>query len=180
LENRSFDLRVRLTLRAWYRVRQFFRATTARIDEQERAVVAATLSPALAELFYRQSANDQRHALDVYETLRDWAYDDSALLQAALLHDVGKSAGSTHIPISYRVVIVLIRAVRPAWLLRLASPNPQSWRYPFHIHQQHPARGAALAQAAGASPAVVALVAAHHEPGDNPLAGVLCRADEAN
>jgi hypothetical protein len=152
----------------------------AHINEEERAVVAATLSPALTELFYRQGANDQRHALDVYETLRDWGYDDLPLLQAALLHDVGKTAGHVRVPILYRVANVLIRVVQPAWLLRLASPNPRSWRHPFYVYNQHPARGAAMARAAGASPAVAALITAHHEPGDNPLARVLRRADEAN
>lgn len=165
-------------MRAGYRVRQFFRALTARINARDRQVVLTTLPPMLADLFYRQSTNDQRHALDVYETLRDSGYDDPALLQAALLHDVGKAAG--RIPVPYRVAIVLIRAVRPAWICRLALPDPQSWRYPFHVYDQHPAQGATLARAAGAAPAVVALIAAHHAPGDDPLALALRRADEAN
>ncbi len=136
------------------------------------------LSPTLAGLFYHQPTNDQRHALNVYQTLRDRGYEDPALFQAALLHDVGKTAG--RIPVLYRVAIVLIRAVQPAWMRRLASANPYSWRYPFHVYNQHPTRGAALAQAAGASPTVVALIAAHHEPGDDPLACALHHADEAN
>ena len=165
-------------MRVGYRVRQFARAVTARITAEDRAAVAATLPPSLADLFYRQGRNDQRHALAVYRTLRAGGHSDPAPLQAAFLHDVGKSVGG--VPVPYRVAIVLIRAARPAWLDRLASPDPRSWRHPFHVYNQHPARGAALAQAAGAAPAVVALIAAHHEPGGDPLAGVLCRADEAN
>ncbi|MBU0495672.1 MAG: hypothetical protein KKA73_08255 [Chloroflexi bacterium] len=161
-------------------MRQFLRATTAHIDEDEHAQVASTLSPAQAELFYRQDLSDQRHALDVYQTLRAGGHDDLDLLQAALLHDVGKSVGPTRIPLPYRVVIVLVRAVRPTWLERLARPDPASWRYPFYVHNQHPARGAELTVAAQSSAQVMHLVAVHHAPGDDPLARALCQADEAN
>ncbi len=160
-------------MRAGYRVRQFWCAITARISARDRQVVAATLPSALAELFYSQSLYDQRHALGVYETLRRAGYDQPALLQAALLHDVGKTTGP--LPVLYRVANVLLRAIHPAW-----TPEPTGWRYPFYVYNQHPARGAALAQAAGAEPAVVALIAAHHEPGCDPLARALRHADEAN
>ena len=83
------------------------------------------------------------------------------------------------LPLPYRVANVLIRAVRPSWLSRLAAPDPHSWRYPFHVYEQHPTRGADLAQAAGADPTVVALIRTHHEPGEVQLARVLRRADDA-
>jgi len=119
--------------------------------------------------------HDQRHALDVLYTLRDRGYTERALMQAALLHDVGKTEG---VRLWHRVLIVLLERWRPGWLRRLARDLPANWRpstrdwrpsardlrYPFFVHLQHPARGAALAEAAGCDPLAVALIRHHQDP----------------
>ena len=75
--------------RAW----QFFSAAFARVRPSERVLVERHLSPAQMALFWHMARCDQRHALDVLQTLRQAGHHDETLLQAALLHDVGKAAG---------------------------------------------------------------------------------------
>lgn len=83
------------------------------------------------------------------------------------MHDVGKSGGQLRL--WHRVLIVLIEALRPQLLDRLASDEPRSWRYPFFVHQHHPELGAELAQAAGCSPTIVELIRRHQQPLANNL-----------
>ena len=166
-----------------YRVSQFFRALVAWVPKQELGLLSEYLTPPQADLFQRMPRCDQRHGLDVFYALRTKQHDDHALLIAALLHDVGKS-GSVLSPSTssgqrllkggrlrlwHRVLIVLIEALKPQLLDRLASEEPRSWRYPFLIHQQHPKLGAELAQAAGCSRATVELIRRHQEPLANNL-----------
>jgi hypothetical protein len=82
-------------------------------------------------------------------------------MQAALLHDVGKSMGQ---PIIHRVLIVLLEAFWPAALRRLSTPgNAGWWRRPFVIHAQHPAVGATWAKEMGCEPLAVNLITRHED-----------------
>jgi len=72
---------------ALHLVRRFFGfLTAAPLSPTEQDEVHAVLGYRLARLFFSQRTEDQRHALDV----RSRVGDDPALVQAALLHDVGK------------------------------------------------------------------------------------------
>lgn len=69
-------------------VTRFFDFLRARpLSPAEQDEVASILSPRLRRLFYRQCAQDQRHALEVAMRVSD----HPELLEAALLHDIGKS-----------------------------------------------------------------------------------------
>lgn len=162
---------------AVYRARQFFAALQAmlpawaggmkaELKPEDKALVCLIL-PSLAQqqLFEQMSPNDQRHALAVARTLQQAGYDDPALMQAALLHDVGKSMGQ---PVIHRVLVVLLEAFWPQALHRLAScPAPLNeqpgWRRPFGVHAHHAALGAAWAKERGCEPVAVQLIARHQD-----------------
>jgi len=149
-----------------YRVGQFFRALVAWVPKGEHGLLSEYLTPPQAELFLRMPRCDQRHGLDVFRALRGKQHHDHDLLAAALLHDVGKSDG--RLRLWHRVLIVLIEALMPQLLERLAREEPRSWRYSFFVHQHHPELGAELAWAAGCSPATVELIRRHQEsPANN-------------
>lgn len=170
----------KVTHPALYRAWQFFAAIKASLPPwaggvrggltaADKALIASIL-PARSQqaLFNRMPPNDQHHALAVARTLQQAGYSRPALLQAALLHDVGKSMGQ---PIIHRVLIVLLEAFWPAALHRLATPASPGeagevgpgWRRPFVIHARHPAIGAGWAQEAACEPLAVRLIARHQD-----------------
>ncbi len=78
----------------------------------------------------------------------------------------------------HRVAGVLLEAVAPRALVRLVSPDPGSWRYPFHLYLHHAVLSAEEARAVGCSPRTVAFIRGSTQPVDAQLAAVLRRADE--
>jgi hypothetical protein len=149
----------------WYRLRQFFAALTARLSQDDRAVVARALSPAERCLFERMPRYDQRHCLDVYNTLRAAGHDDAVLLKAALLHDCGKVGDDGRpIPLIYYGLFVVLKRLLPGIydLAERGGRRPERWfagpLRPFAIHAAHEQRAARMAEAAGASPELAAIL----------------------
>jgi hypothetical protein len=139
-----------------YRLAQFLSATTARLAPEDRAAVAATLSPAELQLFARMPRHDQRHCLDVYRLLLAGGYDDPLLLRAALLHDCGKiDDNGRPIPLVYYGIFVVLKRAAPA-LYAWAARDGRGVLRPFAIHADHDERSARMAEAAGSPPEVVA------------------------
>jgi hypothetical protein len=165
-----------VNLRPRYRVRQFWGALGSTAKPVEEAVLRAHLDTAQIALFRRLSGAEQAHAVAVLHTLQQNGHKVSrhataarleqvmgaepALAQAALLHDVGKAEG--RIQLWHRVATVLLQALRPALLCRLALNEPHSWRYPFFVLLHHAERGADLSAGAGTDAVAVALIRAHH------------------
>jgi len=170
---------------AFYRVFQFFVAIKAalpawaggikgKLTTTDRALLVSILTNSSQQrLFDRMPPNDRRHAIAVARTLQEAGHNQPALLQAALLHDAGKSMGQ---PISHRVLIVLFEAFWPAALQRLSTLGSSEsgihnsvinsvpfWRRPFVIHAQHPAIGAAWAEAVDCEPVAIELIARHQD-----------------
>jgi HD-like signal output (HDOD) protein len=148
-------------VRTVYRIRQFFASLGADLSPQERQIVAAHLSQEQQRLFYAMTTRDQRHCLDVFDALRRGGCDDEEVLLVALLHDVGKGP----VRLWHRVAYVLLRAIWPRLLARLARPEGQGWRWAMASLENHAARGAALAEAAG-TPATVVELIRHHQRAD--------------
>ncbi len=151
-----------------YRSRQFWRALLGPKTPVADSLLLRHLSAAQVGLFRRMQPSEQAHAFHVYERLTAAGHTDPDLLTAALLHDVGKVL----VPLSLldRVVIVLGKRFFPRRARRWSEGTPTRLRRPFVVAAQHPAWGADLASAAGASPRTVDLISRHQ---DVPSAGDL-------
>jgi hypothetical protein len=120
---------------------------------------------------------DRRHALDVAARLIEAGHADADLLAAAMLHDAAKGR---RMRLWHRVAGVLLEAGSRRTLLRLASPDERSWRYPFHLYLHHAALSADAALAAGCTPRTAAFIRRLTEPSDALLAAALRSADEGS
>lgn len=161
---------------AWYRIYQLWRSLAVTgLNDDDRAILSATLPPDGENLFATMSRNDQRHSLTVYRALRAAGCDDGDLLAAALLHDSGK--GNGRVPLWVRPPVVLLRAFAPGMLRFLARAPRPWWRRAFYNAAHHATIGAELAAAAGLSPRIVLLIRTHHDP--NGPAAALHAVDDA-
>ena len=149
--------------RAAYRSRQFFAALRPTIGGDDRLLVARRLPSALQPLFYSMSPRDQRHALDVARALLAEGDADDALVQAALLHDVGKG----RLRLWHRVAFVLLQTLSPRLVARLVPAGSSGWRAPFDRLLRHAQLGAQLLEEAVAPAETVRLVR-YHEGADFP------------
>jgi len=170
----------RIAYRAW----QFWMALSARpLTAAEWQEITGLLPAPACALFATMTTADQRHCLAVQRALRAHGCVDRELLQAALLHDVGK--GARRVPLWMRPTVVLLKRLAPDVLVRLAGPYPAlpdaahgvpavasaRWRRPFWAAWYHATIGADLAITAGLSPRVALLIRTHHQP-DGPAAAL--------
>jgi hypothetical protein len=158
-----------------HRVTQFIGHLTARVDPGEVEVARQLLPDVAWPLFTGMPTADRRHALDVVARLGAAGQRDPDLLVAALLHDAAKGP---RMRLWHRVAGVLLQAVSPRAVARLASPDERSWRYPFHLYLHHAELSAAAASAAGCSARTAAFIRGSAGPADAALAVALRRADE--
>jgi hypothetical protein len=158
-----------------HRVGQFIGHLTARVDPGEIERARPLLPDPAWALFTQMPTADRRHALDVAGRLVAAGQHDPDLLAAALLHDAAKGH---RMRLWHRVGGVLLEAIWPPALVRLASADEGSWRYPFHLYLHHAALSADAALAAGCSPRATAFIRGSFEPADVALAAALRRADE--
>ena len=154
-------------MRLGYRVRQFVDKLRFQKPVDE-AALGPYLNPAQVRLFRSMSASEQRHAFDVWRTLQGAGHVEAVLAQAALLHDVGKT--KAHVALAPRIVTVLLQAVHPALLPRLALDKPGHWRYPFFVLLHHAVYSSELAAQAGSDALALQLIRWHQTaPGESGL-----------
>jgi len=140
-----------------YRTRQLIKAFNPRINGQERSEAEQLLGRELWPLFDSMSKRDQRHSLDVYRTLKDQGHTDPDLRIASLLHDSGKAAlAGVKVRLWHRIAYVLLDAGAP-WALRRLTKGSGG----LAALNEHPERGALIAEALGAPPSVVELIRRH-------------------
>ncbi|MGI8999200.1 MAG: hypothetical protein ACR2GO_05790 [Candidatus Limnocylindria bacterium] len=149
----------------------------ARVDPMEVALARRLLPDRAAALFEGMPVADQRHALDVAARLVRAGHDDRDLLGAALLHDAAKGH---RMRLWHRVAAVLLEALAPSVLRRLADPAPTSWRHPFHLHLHHEPMSAVLAVDAGCPSRVGAFIRGKVAHADAQLLMALTQADDAS
>jgi hypothetical protein len=171
--------------RARHRLGQFFHyLQDSPLAPAERAEVRAVLAPPLAALFERMTRGEQAHSLRVLRVVRAQAGGralPSGLLQAALLHDVGK----TRRPLGLvaRVGVVVAGKLLPAQSRRWGEGEPNGWRGAFVTAARHAEWGAELCALAGADPLAVRLIRRHQDApladaaGDDEWLRLLQRAD---
>ena len=140
--------------RAVYRSRQFFASLRPRVDALLHDEAFAMLNDGERALFDSMTLRDQQHCLDVFRSLRE-QHNDRDLLVAALLHDCGKG----QIALWHRVAYVVLDNAAPSLLRHAVTPgNGPGWRQALYRCAHHEELGAALAQRAGSTPRVVALI----------------------
>lgn len=160
-----------------HRVAQFLGHLTARVSADDEALARSLLPESAWSLFAGMPVADRRHGLDVAARLLAAGHHDRDLLAAALLHDAAKGP---RMRVWHRVAGVLLEATLPGLLGRLASPDPASWRHPFHLYLHHDGLSAEAALAAGCSARTVAFIRGTPDPGEAPLSAALLAADEAS
>jgi hypothetical protein len=144
---------------ALHRVGQFWRHASARVRPDESLKAQRLLGPELMPLFLELPVNDQRHGLDVLETVTRIERDPIRLLQqAALLHDVGK--GGVRFSVIDRSLSVFLQAVSPRLLDATLAARPGFGRR-YRAYVDHARLGAERLRAAGADD-LAAIVAEHH------------------
>lgn len=160
-----------------HRVEQFVAHIRARVEPGEAALAERVLPPDAVALFAAMPVADRRHGLDVAQRLLAAGVDDADVLGAALLHDAAKGH---RMRLAHRVAGVLLEATWPRLLTRLASEDPRSWRYGFHLYLHHAELSADLALAAGCSPRLAAFITGRAGGSDALLQRALTAADDAS
>ena len=157
------------------KARQFWRHVGGRVTARERAELAGWLTPAQLALFEAMHRADQRHGLDVRDSLRRAGHAQPDLLLAALLHDCGKGP---RVGLWHRVGWSLGERYGAGRVRRLA--RLPGFGRAFALIEDHPRRSAELALAAGCSRLTADLILHQAEPAETELARALQLADAAN
>ena len=142
-----------------YRVWQFWKSLKRSPGDTDWACVENILSEGELDLIKQLPAADQNHCLRVFHSLHSQGEDDSDLLKAALLHDLGKLKH----PLRRweRVFAVLVTGVFPRRGKDWGERKPVGFHRPLVVLHQHPRWGAELARKAGSSPRTVWFIKNH-------------------
>ena len=160
-----------------HRVTQLVGHLTARVSVADLDLARRILPARAWALFDAMPVADRRHGLDVARALLARGVDDREVLAAALLHDVAKGA---RLRIWHRVGGVLLAAVAPGLLQRIASPDPGSRRYAWHLFLHHAELSAQAVRQAGLPDRTAAFIAGTAGGPDAALAKALRAADDAS
>ena len=153
-----------------YRPRQLLTALRGKVSSEEMADARRVLGNNLYAIFAPLPRPYRRHAINVYRRVVSAGCSDTAVLQAALLHDAGKydPTSGHYVTVLHRISVVLLDALPGGKRLLgwLAVPRRRdALFYPFYLSVHHPMLGAKLAASHGASDAVVSLIANHQRRG---------------
>jgi len=132
-------------------VRRLFESIRARpLNPTEQDRVSDWLSSVAGHPFWRMQVIDQRHALACADLVADREPQRVDLIQAALLHDIGKR--HSHLGIVGRVFASALA------LMRLPTPNR------LGNYLEHGSLGAADLAPLTVAPIVTAFASGHHGP----------------
>ncbi|MDZ7726717.1 MAG: HD domain-containing protein [Dehalococcoidia bacterium] len=158
------------------RVRQFREAGAVPSPDDFRLARELLEDEALFALFARQEPRDVVHAVNTARWLLARGHEDAELVQAALLHDIGKGRQRTRDRVGWVVAETLGAG---GWLADERSPL--ELRRAFARTRDHSDAGADWLVAAGADVRVVELTRLHHgSPGGDAMLALLQAADAAS
>lgn len=165
----------------FYRIVQFYRAFFPNVKSSEIKWVQENIPPETFALFLKQSPSEQRHSIDVAQSIikckNQLVDSDYRTLQtAAIIHDCGKSL--VRLRLWHRVFIVLMQKA-PGTLWLQIEQSSTIFALPLKVATQHPLWGESLAQQAGIKPEVCLLIRTHHSP-NTDLGRILEQADNAH
>ncbi|XOQ25179.1 MAG: HDIG domain-containing protein [Mitsuokella multacida] len=168
------------------RVRQFVRALTQHLDEDDRRFIYLHLPSRAVPLFYAMHPADQVHARNVAYTALDMARAQNFtreqkefLMRCALLHDVGRAKGDLNI--MGKVMAVLMRHYAPQLAQRWMQHHDPIG-HALYVARHHAELGAEKLRGIGLY-AEAEVIVHHHEPaaaGDSEVLRLLRAADELN
>jgi putative nucleotidyltransferase with HDIG domain len=150
-----------IIMRILYRVRQFWQVLTADSNSQNLDQARQVLSSGQMDLFMRLQPGERAHSLQILQQLCVQGEENSDLLIAALLHDIGKSVHPLRL--RERVVIVIAKTLFPNRIRAWGQGEPERWRRPFVIAEQHGTWGAEMAAQAGVSALTASIIRRHHD-----------------
>jgi putative nucleotidyltransferase with HDIG domain len=160
---------------AWYLnvVPRTLRAFVPALARPDDAFAARWLSADEYALYRRMDRRDRDHGCQVARRVLARAPQvRAAVVRAALLHDVGKSAAPYRA--WERIAVHLYRPAAAAAEQSASGCLARAWQW----HALHAERGAAMILAVGGDPEVAELVRRHHDP-SGPAGADLIRAADA-
>ena len=107
------------------RVKQFYRAISAKLSADDNKYISTHLSPKEQKLFFAMDVVDQYHSLHVAYTIERFVIEDSRdvdrefLIRCALLHDIGRVKGD--MSTFGKVFVVLVSAFFPSFADKLPA-----------------------------------------------------------
>lgn len=143
----------------FYRVKQFFKGLfCASIDI---SIAEEYLTPQELRLFLKLPGFEKRHAIDTAVTLMgfDTGSKRDILIEAALLHDIGKLESG--VGLIKKSILVLMNKFFPGFSRRLARGVNM-----FNVYYNHNVIGARILKSIDTGSKVIELVE-HHQPWDD-------------
>jgi hypothetical protein len=134
-----------------YRILQGIRHLTSKPNHNVDESLKALLADAQWRLVERLAPADRVHLFNVHRELVRMGMTDQDLLTAAVLHDIGKADDRGRVTVVHRVIKVLLEAIDPDWLTRVARSDDSWLRHGLYLALNHPRLGATLARQTGAS-----------------------------
>jgi hypothetical protein len=145
-----------------YRLWQTFQFIFGWLKPIDDALAREYLTQAEFHLYMRMSRSERQHHLRVLQDLLSNGHTHSALLKAALLHDVGKTRFTFGLP--QRIVVVVVKKLMPQRFQKWGSGDPAGWKRSFVISMQHPQWSAEMAAAVNVPALAVELIRRHQSP----------------
>ncbi len=145
------------------RIKQFFRAISAKLTIDDKKYISTHLSPKEQKLFFAMDVVDQYHSIRVAYTIERFVIEDSQgidkefLIRCALLHDIGRVKGD--MSTFGKVFVVLISAVSK----NFADKLERNGNHMIYIYRHHAEIGAKKLQDIGLY-REAKIIAKHHSP----------------